>query len=117
LNQRATEMVLLDEAHSREITVSDADLEDGLHSIMADLGFSEFNHQNLSRLGIVDEKRFKTYVYDRMLINELISQIKNDMEGDDIERRIQLLIPDLYQNSGIQTFPENLRSPLSRRYE
>jgi len=116
LSQRANEMMLLTMSVERGISISDEELMTGMNSTMMELGFSEYSSRNISKLGIVDEQIFKNHEKERQIISKLITQLKKELEDDDIERSFKQYLSDEYQKRQIVTSPDQLRSPLSGRF-
>ncbi len=84
---------------------------------MTGLGFNGYSKRNNAKLGIVDEQLLQNYMRNKITISSLTEQLKKEMEVDDNSTTFHDIITGQYQQSGIETYPENLRSPLSRRYQ
>ncbi len=117
LEKRAHEIALLKMADQRGINVNKEQLMTGLNELMTGLGFNGYNKRNIAKLGIVDEQLLHNYMRNKITIASLTEQLKKEMEVDDNSMSFQDIIFDRYEQSGIETFPGNLRSPLSRRYQ
>jgi hypothetical protein len=117
LEKRAHEIVLLDMAEQRGISHTNNQLMSELNRLMGDLGFDGYNRRNLAKLGIEDEQLLHNYVANNIRMTSLITQLEKELELDENSMTLDGFILEQYQKSRIVTFPEQLRSPLSRRYQ
>lgn len=117
LDQSAREMVLLKMASDKGISVSDEEVKTGLDTLMNELGFTAFNNKTVSKLGIRDDSIIKAYMKKNLVLSKLVAQLENEIQGDNIQRGLQQFLFKIFDQSGIEVFPEQLRSPLSRRYD
>jgi hypothetical protein len=117
LDQSAREMVLLKMASDKGISVSDEEVKTGLDTLMNELGFTAFNNKTVSKLGIRDDSIIKAYMKKNLVLSKLVAQLEHEIQGDNIQRGLQQFLFKIFDQSGIEIFQEQLRSPLSRRYD
>jgi len=117
LDQSAREIVLLKMASDKGISVSDEEVKTGLDTLMSELGFTAFNNKTKSKLGIRDDSIIKAYMKKNLVLSKLVAQLENEIKGDNIQKGLQQFLYKIFDQSGIEIFPEQLRSPLSRRYD
>ena len=117
LDQSGREMVLLKMASDKGIRVSDEEVKTGLDTLMNELGFTAFNNKTVSKLGIRDDSIIKAYMKKNLVLSKLVAQLEHEIQGDNIQRGLQQFLFKIFDQSGIEIFQEQLRSPLSRRYD
>ena len=141
LEQVATELVLLQEAETRGISVSDEEVETQVSQVRENTGGEEAFSQFLTETGFDSEDAFRQYIRDNLTIQALVDELSQDIEvGDEevqsfyaeneaeigqpleevrpaVEQAVtqQALndrIAELRSAAGVEVFPENL-TPLN----
>ena len=83
LEQLATEQVLLQEAETRGISVTDEELDARLEEIRANYESDEAFNQFLSETGFEDEAEFREFVREQETIQRTIEQLGQEVEVSD----------------------------------
>ena len=141
LEQVATELVLLQEAEARDISVSDEEVEAQVSQVQDNLGGEEAFTQFLNETGFDSEDAFRQYIRDNLTIQALVDELSQDVEVSDEEvqsfyaeneaeigqpleevrpaveqavtqQALNDRIAELRNEAGVQVFPENL-TPLN----
>lgn len=85
LDQFATQRVLLKEAEARELTVSDAEVDEQIAQARESAG-DNFD-QLLSEAGYADEAALRSYIRESLLLQRAVEAIQGDIEVTDAEVR------------------------------
>lgn len=85
LDQFATQRVLLQEAEARELTVSDAEVDEQIAQARESAG-DNFD-QLLSEAGYADEAALRSYIRDSLLLQRAVEAIQGDITVTDAEVR------------------------------
>lgn len=137
LEQLATERVLLQEAETRGVTVSDEEVSAQIEQIRGNYETEDAYTQFLSEVGFEDEADFRTFIRENLRvqrvvealsqavqvtdeeigsfydenqaqINAPLEQVRDAIRQQLVQERVNQQIADLREASDVQVFPENL---------
>ena len=137
LEQLATELVLLNEAETRGVTVGDDEVEAQLAQARQSMGSDEVFNQFLTETGFQDEAAFREFLRDSLTVQKVVDELRQGTEVTDeevqtfydenqeqigqpleqvrdqvreqlVRNRVNQQIAELRQASDIQVFADNL---------
>ena len=79
LDQRATELALLQEARTRELSVDEAALEEEIEGLRASAQEGESFEDTLTRNGFTDEAYLRDYLSEQLLVQQLVEQLREEV--------------------------------------
>jgi len=113
LDLRATEMVLLNEADKRGITVSDEDLNVQIEKFFVSTGLGNNLRQNLELMGFRSEDHLREFMREKQLIHLLIEQLKGEPvkennNGEVMSNTVNQRVASYRKASIVETYPDKL---------
>lgn len=83
LEQRATELALLEEARTRDLSVSEEDLETQLEQIRSGASEEESFEDIYSTAGFESETQLRSFLTEQLLVEQLITELQDEVEVTD----------------------------------